>query len=363
MKRFFPLLPTRLAFTLWFGLAMVSGCGPAQGTGGHGNHHDGGEGDAGVIVCTNPPKDSDGDGISDHDEGAEENPPRDTDGDGTPDYLDLDSDNDTIPDSVEGRNANPCTPPVDSDNDGKPDFRDLDSDSPTDSTIPDKEEAGADPTHPVDTNSDGRPDYMDPDNDGDGIADQFELTAQGQAVAATTRANAPDTDGDGIPDYLDTDSDNDTISDFQEGAVDTDGDGIPNYRDLDSDGDCISDALEAGDANLNTPPVDTDGDGAPDFEDTDSDNDGLLDAKEDLNCNGVLDPCPMPCNGKACETDRLKADTDGDGVNDLVESLDCSVKTPAEQMQLNCLCDGAIATSSPLTHGDFVFVSDYQKTP
>src|SRR5437588_133444 len=101
---------------------------------------------------------------------------------------------------------------------------------------------------------DGGPDFSNmgvscvhppPDNDGDGITDQFELTADGMAVAATTRANAPDTDGDGLPDYLDTDSDNDTISDKDEGLIDTDGDLVPNYRDLDSDGDCVPDSAEA----------------------------------------------------------------------------------------------------------------------
>src|SRR5262249_3979726 len=45
--------------------------------------------------------DSDGDTISDFDEGAGLFVQPDTDGDGTPDYLDLDSDGDCIPDSVE----------------------------------------------------------------------------------------------------------------------------------------------------------------------------------------------------------------------------------------------------------------------
>ena len=45
-----------------------------------------------------PHPDSDGDGISDIDEGA---PGRDTDGDGTPDYLDTDSDGDGVSDKTE----------------------------------------------------------------------------------------------------------------------------------------------------------------------------------------------------------------------------------------------------------------------
>src|SRR6478609_7944638 len=148
-------------------------CGPQQGTsrtGGNGVP-DGGYGSA----CSMPPKDSDGDGISDHDEGADDNPPRDTDGDGTPDYKDTDSDNDGIPDAVEGRNGNPCMAPLDSDGDGKPDYLDLDSDDVNDATVGDREEAGADPMNPVDSDLDGLPDYVDPDNDGDGIADLIEL--------------------------------------------------------------------------------------------------------------------------------------------------------------------------------------------
>jgi len=321
---------------------LLVACGPQQGsthTGGNGVP-DGGYGPE----CSTPPKDSDGDGIADVDEGKDESPPRDSDGDGTPDYLDSDSDGDGIPDAVEGGNANPCMAPVDTDSDGKPDFVDLDSDDANDATVADREEAGPDPTHPVDTDGDGIPDFRDDDNDGDGIVDIIELTAQGAVVAANKLANAPDTDGDGVPDFLDTDADGDGIPDAVDGAVDTDNDLVANYRDLDSDGDCIPDAMEGS--------ADTDNDGSPDFADTDSDNDGLVDGKEDANCNGAVD---------ACETDRKKADSDGDGVSDLVEAADCSAKPPAQQTV--CKCDGSDPASSPLTHGDFVFVVDYNMPP
>jgi hypothetical protein len=331
-------------------------CGPTDDTG-RGTSSNGGttgRGDGGTVTCGTKPKDTDGDGISDKDEGADEKPPRDTDHDGIPDYMDQDSDGDGIPDSIEGRNGNPCNPPVDTDGDGKPDFRDLDSDDPNDATVPDHDEAGPDLLNPIDTNNNGAPDYMDKDNDGDGILDIFELTPQGSAVPVTILANAPDTDGDGIPDFRDIDSDNDTILDIDEGMVDTDGDLIPNYRDTDSDGDCVPDAAEAGDSDPNTKPIDTDGDGAPDFEDTDTDNDGLTDGKEDKNCNGILD---------SCETNRLIADTDGDGVSDLIEYEDCAVKSPSVQLMTNCMCDGADPNKSPLSRGDFVFVVDYMMPP
>ena len=101
------------------------------------------------------------------------------------------------------------------------------------------------------------------------------------------------------------DTDGDTISDFDEQSSiprDTDGDGTPDFMDDDSDGDGISDAMEAGDAEVMTPPVDTDGDGTPDFQDTDADNDGVDDADE-----------------ITLGTDPTDPDTDGDGESDGVE--------------------------------------------
>ena len=74
--------------------------------------------------------DSDGDTISDQDEfGPDPEQPLDTDGDGTIDALDLDSDDDSIPDSLEAGDGELDTPPVDTDADGIPDYRDLDADN------------------------------------------------------------------------------------------------------------------------------------------------------------------------------------------------------------------------------------------
>lgn len=97
--------------------------------------------------------DSDGDGISDYEEGRDQN--RDTDGDGTPDYLDLDSDNDGYPDA---------------------------------------EERGDGPV-PRDTDGDGIPDYLDPDSDNDGLSDLLERHYG-------TNPLDPDTDGDGVSDLV-----------------------------------------------------------------------------------------------------------------------------------------------------------------
>ena len=297
--------------------------------------------------------DTDKDGIGDGAEGVAMR--RDTDGDGAPDYKDLDSDGDGIPDSIEaGTGGDACKLPVNTDGDGLPDFQDLDSDGFGDDTVPDAEEAGTDGTNPVDTDSDAVPDYRDTDNDGDGVFDRVELMGPNQVDPARAIAAAPDTDKDGTPDFLDPDADNDTIPDGVEGVIDTDTDGTPNYRDTDSDGDCVGDLLEAGNPQS---PIDSDKDDIADFLDSDSDNDGLSDKGEDANCNGHLDGQPD------CETDRVLADTDGDGVSDLVESQACLVKPPMQQMMLKCACDGVDPKFSPLTRGDFVFVSDYMKDP
>lgn len=257
--------------------------------------------------------DSDGDTIGDFDEGRASL--RDSDGDGTPDYLDLDSDGDGIPDAVEAGDAVISTPPIDTDGDGTPDYLDLDSD---DNRVPDSVEGGDD------IDGDGRPNSRDRDNDGDGLLDTVEIGADPSAPRDSNR--------DGVPDYNTRDSDGDTITDTEEELVDTDGDGIPDGQDLDSDNDTLLDAIEAGDANLDTPAVDTDGDGTPDFRDTDSDGDGLSDMAE-----------------VGYGTSPTRADTDGDGVSDLIEIGAGTSPT-----------DGSV---SPRTRGDFVFLVPYLGAP
>ncbi|MEC7520895.1 MAG: hypothetical protein VYE22_13560 [Myxococcota bacterium] len=267
---------------------------------------DAGRGDAG------PMADSDGDGIRDLDEGA---PERDTDGDGTPDFLDLDSDDDGIPDAREAGDDRLATPPRDSDYDGEPDFVDLDSD---DNGMPDAVEGEGD------YDLDGVPNYADLDDDNDLVLDRVELDGV---------LDPPiDSDGDGRPNFRDNDSDNDRILDGDEHGADTDGDSLDDSEDLDSDGDGISDMREAGDDDLFSPPFDTDGDGIPDFRDLDSDADGLTDLSEVERGTSPTD-----------------ADTDGDGVSDLIER---AAGTDPNDPRV-----------SPLTRGDFVFVVDYMAEP
>ncbi len=262
--------------------------------------------------------DADSDGIMDEADGATSGfgdngdlKPADSDADTNMDFRETDSDNDQIPDSVEGS--------TDSDNDGKADYRDTDSD---DDGISDTYEAGSDPTNPVDTDNDGNEDFRDTDSDDDGISDTYE--------AGTDPANPVDTDGDGKEDFRDLDSDGDTIPDEVEAGtdptnpVDTDGDGKDDFRDLDSDGDSIPDTIEAG-ADPNNP-VDTDNDGTEDFRDLDSDGDGILDAIEagsdgtnplDTDGDGIADFRDTDSdNDDVLDADEGQGDSDGNGIPD-----------------------------------------------
>jgi len=131
----------------------------------------------------------------------------DPDGDGIPSHLDLDSDNDGIPDIIEmgGTDIN---------GDG---FADVSTD----------------------TDEDGLVDLYDAD-DTDGPSGTSPCVTQpGCLVAASlTSLGLRDSDNDGIINSLDLDSDNDGIPDAVEaGFVDENGDGrIDNYGDSDRDG-------------------------------------------------------------------------------------------------------------------------------
>lgn len=285
----------------------------------------------------------------------------DSDGDEIPNSLDLDNDNDGIPDSVEGTTLN-------TDGDLRPNYLDVDSD---DDSIPDFAEAGPNPSVPQDTDGDGTPDYLDLDSNNDGIDDIVGDAgdADGDGISDLIEGNA-DSDGDGIINSQDIDSDNDAIPDAVEiglsapTPVDTDGDRIPDYLDLDSDNDGIPDiyennrneiSIESLDGNRdgradstlifgtngfvdsietqtdNGIPIyaipDTDGDGIRDFRDTDSDNDGSNDVLEaggtdndnnglvdyivDVNSNGIPDGYDFTQTGGV--------DTNGNGIDDTVD--------------------------------------------
>jgi len=259
--------------------------------------------------------DADNDGIPDVVEGTV-----DTDGDGISDYLDADSDNDGIPDSAEDTSL-PTLTGNDSDGDKIDDAIDTDNTGGMDvngNGIDDVFE-------PSDFDGDGIPDYLDLDADADGIPDILEGTG--------------DIDGDGIPNYQDTDSDNDGIPDGVENTItltltssDTDVDGIDDAIDVDNtggldiNGNGIDDAFE---------PIDTDLDGIPDYLDTDGDNDGIPDVIEtadlpplsnnDSDNDGIDDAIDadntsgLDTNGDGIDDALAPSDSDGDGIPDFQE--------------------------------------------
>jgi uncharacterized repeat protein (TIGR01451 family) len=108
-------------------------------------------------------------------------------------------------------------PVVDTDGDGRPDFRDLDSDN---DSIPDVLEGGG------------------TDADFDGILDGTPNPATGQIPGADNPV--PNSDGTGLPDYRDLDSNDDGVKDIEESgqsSLDVDGDGdIDDMTDPDVDG-------------------------------------------------------------------------------------------------------------------------------
>ncbi len=203
--------------------------------------------------------------------------PTNTDTDAVPDYLDLDSDNDSLLDVAEAGGA-------DTDGDGI-----IDDPANNEGTIP----------IPTDSDFDGNGDWREIDSDGNGVNDNVGTPYQfTDADSDGIVDDDTDTDGDGIPDAVDRrdgfgtapDADGDGIFDDIDGTGDIDGDGLPNFLDVDSDGDGILDSTEAG--PVPNQPVDTDGDGMPNYVDTDSDNDGIDDRLEgelDLDNDGIPD--------------------------------------------------------------------------
>ncbi len=246
----------------------------------------------------------------------------DIDGDSVPDFLDLDSDNDSLFDVIEyvvqGTDLGPVSvsgffpinnvfgndsildngttfsfetdrEPEDSDNDlgsdfSLYDFRETESGLFNTSTSDPNDKCVFDidcsfiynEDGDLDLNNDGIIDSTT-DVDGDGLIDGANDLAIGQFGSFL------DFDLDGLEDDLDPDDDNDGIPDSVEGTDDFDSDGFENRFDLDSDGDGILDSVEGF--------ADIDGDSFPNFLDLDSDGDRILDRDEpaDANFNFVLD--------------------------------------------------------------------------
>ncbi|PKA99402.1 gliding motility-associated-like protein [Flavobacteriaceae bacterium MAR_2009_75] len=186
--------------------------------------------------------------------------PTNSDNDEYPDYLDIDSDNDGIPDNVEAQTTSDYIPPsnrdendnglddayendgmqglipVNSDGEDMPDYLDLDSDN---DNILDSIEAH-------DHNHDGIPDvvFIGSDKDDDGLDDGYEgeemIDVDINDEIDNPILDLPNTDGDEESDYRDIDDDGDGIMSRDEDA-NTDGD----YSNDDENGNGRPDYLEA----------------------------------------------------------------------------------------------------------------------
>ena len=291
--------------------------------------------------------DSDGDRIPDIIESA-----ADFDGDGIANYLDTDSDNDSIPDASEAFNVERLAN-QDLNADGIDDTYDVD---PALLGFPwhDPENDGvANDRLPIDSDDDGQPDYLDTDSDNDGLLDADEINTVTSTIEADTdkdglsdfeehtlgtAAHKWDSDGGGVGDGLELqlgtdplqkdddhihegrpDADNDGIANHLEGHGDADLDRVPNYLDLDSDNDGWFDTVEAGliDADNNGTTDDSgsvalalpdhDHDDVPDFLDLDSDNDGISDSLE------------LPSSALTTRFNLNRFDIDNDGLNNNVD--------------------------------------------
>ncbi len=253
--------------------------------------------------------------------------------DALPNFLDLDSDNDGIPDVVEAGGPDVNNNAI---IDG---FVDVNGDGLHDGYI----NATALLKTGADITADGRadsypnknkdrdrmPNFLDLDSDGDGIVDVIEAglpdadfngIADGvigtngwsTTISAMPALNLRNTDADGKPDYLDIDSDDDGIPDNIEGQT-TAGYLLPGV--IDTDGDGLVDTYDniAGFGGSGIFVYDHDADGIPDYRDLDTDGDGLPDIVEgnDFNLNGLPDD----------NVTLTGIDTDGDGLDNRFDSL------------------------------------------
>jgi len=288
-------------------------------------------------------------------------PNTDNDAGGLNDYLDIDSDDDGIPDNIEAQTTAGYMPPLatDTDGDGIDDAYDsIDGHPGAPNTI--TPTTGTPITVPTDTDGDaaggtvtgtGGPDYLDTDSDGDGVLDIEENGDGDNAITAPADADGDgldalfdDTEVPGNPWDVDGQIDTSTMTgilpDTNLGDLDADAaNAMPpkqdvDYRDNDDDNDGIANQDENfGQANdpcldpsltgwMAQVGQDCDMDGLDDFDETsiygtspldmDSDDDGISDGDE------VLGPDGAPGTGDV-ETDPLNPDTDGDGVQDGTE--------------------------------------------
>ncbi|MEW7290749.1 DUF7507 domain-containing protein [Aquimarina sp. 2304DJ70-9] len=282
------------------------------------------------------------------------------------DFVDLDSDQDGIPDNVEAQStAGYITPNGVSDTNGfdtaygglgiAPENTDGPADTVPDYLDTDSDQDGVlDAVEGFDTDADGVPDIVPSgvDAEFDGLDDAFDGTfgygdPNGNQVTTNPAGELPDTDGDATTaplvdvDYRDTDDDNDGILTTDENpdpdgdpltndAQDSDNDGTPDYLDADDyDGDGTPDTVDLDDDNDgipdlvelagNDPFLDEDGDGILNYLDTTDDGAGDSSTTNytDSNADGIPDVYDFDGDGVPNHLDK---DSDNDGIVDIIEA-------------------------------------------
>ncbi len=240
----------------------------------------------------------------------------DTDNDGITNDIDIDDDNDTIPDLVEYNGLDPL---ADDNSDFIPNYRDttFGTDSNSDGIV-----------DIFDFDNDGVPNHFDLDSDNDGILDIVEAGNSDADTTSNGRTNN-NVGANGLDDTNEnSDTRNTTISYI---LLNTDVNGNPNFLDIDSDDDGIVDNVEAqptnnyitisssvSDVGINDAypnginPVDTENDGIPDYIDINSDNDIRDDIIEGYDANSDGTPETLPSN----------SDADNDGLDDAFDNDD-----------------------------------------
>ncbi|OED39638.1 hypothetical protein AB833_14675 [Chromatiales bacterium (ex Bugula neritina AB1)] len=320
------------------------------------------DGDEITVYQSNPnAADSDGDGVSDGDEVTlgsslvnidEDNDGlinsadgvTDSDGDGIPNYRDRDSDNDGISDLRENG------------------FSDVNLNGQLDTAeeIAAVENANVQQQQAPENGADTEVSASAPTTTGLQLLDSSETVAETPAAPQTLLNEAADEDLDGIPNYLDLDSDQDGIPDLVEssGEYAT----IRSVISYDAAADADLDGLI--DSSLANEILDTDADMTPDYLDLDSDGDGVNDVIEfggtelDLDADGRID-AEFAISAKGIfESPQLSAavpDRDKDNIPDVIDSVNnsngvfgCSIAPASGQSSSDPLFPAIILTALSL---------------
>ena len=204
----------------------------------------------------------------------------DLDADGVADVLDLDNDNDGIPNIMEARMiANP-----------DPDFDATTLGSGWSDSNNNGLRDNFENLVPVNTDGDSVPDYMDLDSDNDAVFDAYEYDnfgdidingdGAGDGNDIITATSGDGFDGDGILGIMDTkdNENNNSNNAYNHGnsgyplPLDSDSDGIPNYMDIYNNTTSRFDILNTLYANF------------------DANNNGIIDGTIDADKDGILNP-------------------------------------------------------------------------